>query len=192
MESVALSPERSEFVPPHSSGLGICGIVVPEGAGPREAYAIGLPCTGVIIPAVSLRVAGARWHATACVLQSHGLAEMVSERFLSVSVTALLKMNKKAFATLLDEPQKAQARFDYLCSTGEQFLPVPPDKDNWEIACRWPDWQRRRRSYIERAHEWARDHRVPVNTAGELERLAAYLRQRWRRMGLRISDTSDV
>lgn len=181
-----------EFDSSQFGGSKVCGIIVPDGAASREAFAIQLPCERRIVPAVLLRVTGAKWDATACVLDNSCLAELVSLRSLSASVMALLTMTEKAFAVLLGDQQKEQARFEYLRSAGEQFLPVMPDKDNWEIACTWPDWQWRRRDYIERTDEWAQTHRIPVNTAKELDRLAAYLRQRWRRLGLHIGDTTDV
>jgi hypothetical protein len=175
-----------------SAASNLWGIILPEIARPLEAFAIPLASEAAVVPAVMLRVVDGKWDATACALRNDRLAEAVSFRFQSASVTALLALTKKAFAVLLSDGGKARGRFEYLCSAGEQFLPVSPDRDNWEIACTWPDWQWRRRDYIERTHEWAKAHRIPVDTIKRLERLAAYLRQRWRRLGLQIGDTTDV
>ncbi len=168
------------------------GLIAPDLEKLGEAFVIRRPTLNRVVPAVWLRGGLKRWRATPCVLKNDDLGSKILMIFQSASVAALLTMTEAAFRSLLSDGSKAASRFEYLRDTGELFVPVPPDKDNWEIGCTWPDWQRRRRDYIERTLEWAKDHRIPVSTAKEVDRLAAYLRQRWGRMGLRISDTSDA
>lgn len=162
----------------------LSALIIRDLAAPREAYAVRVPVEGPVVAAVKLGATAGKWTAEACALKNDGLASLVAARFLSASVSALLKNSEEAFAPLLSDPTKALGRLEYLRSNGDAFVPIPPDKQKWTIACVWPDWQLRRLGFPARS--------LDLSIVGNLNTITDnYLRQICFHIGLTIKDTTD-
>ncbi len=167
------------------STRGMFGLILTDLSPNPGGFAIAVPIRDLVVPAVALKASGNRWVTGPSVLHNDNLESLIAVTVTSASVSALLRLTKDALAPILENPEDACRRLEYVRAGGAAFNPAPPDKRKWMIASLWPEWQLRQLSFAARAYDLSQRERRPPLTDGTLKKLC-------NRLGLRIGDATDA